>query len=262
VLNKLAGLSSVQRARGVIAASSGNHAQALAYCAREQRLDCVVVMPRGSSPQKVDAAREYGAAIDQECDEAADAVDRAERLAADSGRTLVPAYDDDQVIAGQATIGLELLEQVPDLDLVAVPVSGGGLVAGVALAIKSVRPRVRIVAVEPELAPRLAAALEAGHPVSGGWQTIADGLGAPAIGERCLGLCERYVDEVVQVADGEIIQALQWIYANAKLACEPAGAAAAGAVLAGKVEAGSGVAVIVSGGNVGAGEAAAILGRQ
>jgi threonine dehydratase len=261
VLNKLAGLSPDQRAGGVIAASSGNHAQALAYCAREQGLDCLVVMPRGSSTQKVAAARGYGAAVDQECDDGVDAIERAERLAAQTGRTLVPAYDDDEIIAGQGTIGLELLEQVPDLDVVTVPVSGGGLVAGVALAIKSVRPRVRVVAVEPELAPRLEAALEAGHPVGGSWQTVADGLGAPAIGERCLPLCERYVDEVVHVGDGEIVETLQWIYANAKLACEAAAAAALAALLCERVELrpGARAAAILTGGNIERRKAASFL---
>jgi threonine dehydratase len=252
VLNKLATLGPEQRAHGVIAASSGNHAQALAYCAREQGLDCLVVMPRGSSEQKVAATRGYGATVDRHCDDGMQALEHAERLALASGRTLVPAYDDDAVIAGQGTIGLELLEQIPELDAVIVPVSGGGLAAGVALALKSVRPEIEVVAVEPELAPTLERALDAGRPVQVHPRTMADGLAAPVIGERCLGLCEHHVDEVVHVSDLEIVQAMRWLYANAKLAGEPAGAAALAAVLSRRtgLPPRSRVAAIISGGNV------------
>jgi threonine dehydratase len=261
VLNKLATLAPQQRVNGVITASSGNHAQALAYCAREQGLDCLVVMPRGSSAQKVAAARSYGATIDQNCEDALQAIEHAERLAATTGRTLVPAYDDDAIIAGQGTIGLELIEQVPDLDLVAVPVSGGGLAAGIALALKKTRPKIRVVAVEPELAPTLKCALDAGHPVRIDSLTIADGLSAPIVGERCLGLCERYVDEVVHVSDLEIIESMRWIYANAKLACELAGAAALAALLGRRTCAppGSRVGAIISGGNIEPATAASLL---
>jgi threonine dehydratase len=209
-------------------------------------------MPRDASPQKVAAARSYGAAIDQDSSSGSEAIERAAWLASETGRTLVQAYDDHRIIAGQGTLGLELLEQVPDLDLVVVPVSGGGLVAGVAVAIKSVRPSARIVAVEPELAPTLAHALRAGRPISVESRSLADGLGAPAIGAACFPLCARYVDEVVHVSDLEIVQAMRWIYESAKLACEPAGAAALAALLTHRIplQAGNRVAAIVSGGNI------------
>jgi threonine dehydratase len=252
ILNKLASLSASQRARGVIAASSGNHAQALAACSRAQGIDCLVVMPRDASAQKVEATIAYGAVVDQACVTGAEAIERAERLAAETSRVLIPAYDDLDVIAGQGTVGLELLQQVPDLDLVVVPVSGGGLIAGVAVAVKALRPQARVIAVEPELAPRLELALEAGRPVHVEASTLADGLGAPAIGERCLPLCQRFVDEVVQVSDADIVRGMRWIYANAKLACELAGAAALAALLSPTIEvpAGARVAVVVSGGNI------------
>ena len=131
------------------------------------------------------------------------------------------------MIAGQGTIGLELLEQVPDLDTIVVPVSGGGLIAGIAVAVKALRPRARIVAVEPELAPTLAYALKAGHPVELESRSLADGLGAPSVGALCLELCRDLVDEVAHVSDAEIMVGMRWLYATAKLACEPAGAAAA-----------------------------------
>jgi threonine dehydratase len=261
ILNKLASLSPSQRARGVIAASSGNHAQALAACSRAQGIDCLVVMPRDASAQKIEATLAYGAAVDQACVTSAEAIDRAERLVEETGRVLVPAYDDLDIIAGQGTLGLELLEQVPELDLVIVPVSGGGLIAGVAVAVKARRPQARVVAVEPELAPRLARALAAGRPVQVEAATLADGLGAPAIGERCLPLCQRFVDDVVQVSDADIVRGMQWIYANAKLACEPAGAAALAALLGSALEvpAGARVAAVVSGGNIELATAARLL---
>jgi threonine dehydratase len=209
-------------------------------------------MPQDASPQKVAAARSYGALIDQDSASGAVAIERAVRLAGETGRTLVQAYDDHEIIAGQGTVGLELLEQVPDLDLVVVPVSGGGLIAGIAVAIKSVRPSTRIIAVEPELAPTLAQALKVGGPISVESRSLADGLGAPAIGEVCFPLCERYVDEVIHVSDLEIVQAMQWIYGTAKLACEPAGAAALAGLLTHRIrlEPGDRAAAIVSGGNI------------
>ena len=261
VLAKLASLTAAERRRGVVAASSGNHAQALAFCAAEVGLDCVVVMPASASEQKVAAARDYGATVDQTCATSHDAIERAAALSRATGRILIPAYDDREVIAGQGTIGLELLEQVPGLDTVVVPVSGGGLVAGIAAAVKARRPEVRIVAVEPELAPRLARALAAGQPVEVEPRSLADGLGAPSIGAQCLPLCERLVDEVVHVSELEIVAAFRWLYETAKLACEPAGAAPVAALLAAKtaVRPGGRTVAIVSGGNVDAATAAWLL---
>jgi threonine dehydratase len=261
VLNKLATLTSEERARGLLAVSSGNHAQAVAACAADQGLDCLVVMTKGASDQKAAAATAYGAALDRTAETASEAIALAGELARSTGRVQIPAYDDRHVIAGQGTIGLELFEQAPDLNTVIVPVSGGGLVSGIAVALKSLRPRIRVVAVEAELAPTLALALEAGHPVEFESLSLADGLGAPSVGELCLELCKNLVDETVHVSDPEIVAGMGWLYSAAKLACEPAGAAAAAALLAGRVSVGAGerVVVIVSGGNIDPTTAARLL---
>jgi threonine dehydratase len=264
VLNKLATLTPAERKRGVVTASSGNHAQALAYCAAAEGIDCLVVMPKDASEQKVRAARSYGASVDQESGDGAEAIERAETVGGETGRILIPAFDDPAIIAGQGTIGLELLEQVPDLDVIVVPVSGGGLVSGIAVAVRNAKPEARIVAVESSLAPTLARAMEAGRPVAIDSHTVADGLGAPAVGELCLAICRRHVEEIVQVSDDEIIDAMRWIYENAKLACEPAGAAALAALLEGRVQVDqeTRAAVIVSGGNIELNAAAKLLGAE
>jgi threonine dehydratase len=261
VLNKLAALTGEERSRGVVAASSGNHAQALACCAGDYGLDCLVVMAASASDQKAAAARSYGATVDQSSPTTHDAVRQAEELSRTTGRILIHAYDDVHVIAGQGTVGLELVEQVPDLDTVVVPVSGGGLIAGIAVAVKGQLPRARIVAVEPELAPTLARALEAGRPVELESGSLADGLGAPSIGALCLPLCAGLVDEVVHVSDLEIVQALQWLYESAKLACEPAGAASVAALFGARapLRPGDRTVAVISGGNIDPVSAARLL---
>jgi threonine dehydratase len=252
VLAKLATLTPEERQRGVVAASSGNHAQALAWCAQAFGIECVAVMWDGVSQQKIDATAGYGATVDLVADDGFEASDRALELAATTGMTLVPAYDDLAVMAGQGTIGLEILARVPEVDCVVVPVSGGGLIAGVAVAIKSLRPHAKIVAVEPESSPSLASALSAGHPVPANAASIADALGAPAIGKFCFATVARLVDEVVLVTDDEIREATAWLYLSAKLACEPAGAATTAALLSGHVPTAERqtIVAIVSGGNI------------
>jgi threonine dehydratase len=256
VLNKLASLSPEQRARGVISASAGNHAQALAYCAALEGLDCLMVMWQGASPQKVEATRGYGAAVDQVAGGPADVFDRLHALVEETGRTLVHPFDDPLVIAGHGTVALELAEDVPDLDTLVVPVGGGGLVSGIAAAFAG-----RVVAVEPERAPALHAGLEAGRPVPVEPDSLADGLNAPFAGEMCIALCRAREVESVLVTEDELVEGMRFLYARAKLACEPAGAAAAAAVLGGKValRRGERVGLFVSGGNVDAEKASGIL---
>ncbi len=261
VLGKLATLTQEERHRGVIAASSGNHAQALAYCARELAIPCVAVMWAGVSQQKIDATRGYGATVDLAAVDGFEALDRARELARSNGMTLVPAYDDRAVMAGQGTLGLEVLEQVPDPDAVLVPVSGGGLLAGIAVAVKATRPLTRVIAVEPESSPALALALAAGHPVPAPHSSIADGLGAPSIGALCLAAAAPLVDEVIHVSDDEICHATRWLYQSAKLACEPAGAATTAALLSNRVRLTrtETVVAIISGGNIDPATAAQLL---
>jgi threonine dehydratase len=256
VLNKLASLSDEERGRGVITISAGNHAQAVAWAATAAGIDALVVMWQGASEQKLAATRGYGAVVDLESAGPADAFERLAQLQAETGRTLVHPFDDPVGHAGAGTVGLEILEDVRDVDTILVPVGGGGLVAGIAAAVDC-----RVVAVEPELSPALHEGLKAGHsvPVSPG--SIADGLSAPFAGEQALAVCRARGVESVLVTEGEISDAMRFLYGRAKLACEPAAAVGVAALLSGRIEGGT-VCCVVSGGNVSAQTAAAILGGQ
>ena len=255
-LNKLSSLDAGEKKRGVIAISAGNHAQAVAYAAAEEQVDALVVMWRGASEQKIAATRGYGATVDLEATGPGDAFDRLHDLIESTGRTLVHPFDDPVVIAGAGTVGLEIVEDAPDADAVIVGVGGGGLISGIQTAIGD---RVRVVAVEPETSIALHAAIEHGEPVPVTPASIADGLNAPFAGELPLQVCRDL--ERVLVSEEEIEHAFRLLYERAKLACEPAGAAATAAWLAGRIEAESPV-LVVSGGNVAAATAAAILARR
>jgi len=257
-LNRVAALTPGERERGVVTWSAGNHAQAVAWAAAEEGVDCLVQMWEGVSPLKVEATRGYGATVDLSPPDPAAAYDRVLAVAEEEGRVFVHPHSDPFVVAGHGTLALELLEDVPDLEGVVVGVGGGGLVSGIVTALDG---RARVVAVEPEQARCFSAGLAAGHSVRVETDTIADGLAPPFAGELPISICSGRV-ETVLVTEDEIAEGMRFLYERAKLACEPAGAAAAGAVLAGKVEAGPGVAVIVSGGNVEPRQAAAILRGQ
>ncbi len=261
VLAKLASLSSDEKQRGVVTWSAGNAAQAVAYAAAAEDISCRVFMWRGASELKAAATRGYGAEVDLEGENAAEAHERLLAFAKVSGAVFVHPFDDPALHAGHGSLGLELLEDVPDADVVLVPVGGGGLISGVATAVKGRRPQTRVIGVEPEGSAALSSALAAGEVVRIVPQTIADGLGAPFSGEHCLAVCRERVDEVVLVTDDEIADAMRFLYGRAKLACEPAGAAATAALLARKVaiDPDETAAAIVSGGNVDPQKAAAIL---
>jgi len=261
VLNKLATLSEEEKRRGVISISAGNHAQALAYASAVEGIDALVVMWQTASPMKIAAARGYGATIDTEAPDIPAAFDRLEQLQAETGRTLVHPYDDPLVMAGQGTVGLEIVEDLPDVDVVLVPVGGGGLVSGIATAVKGLRPDARVVAVEPERSPALHASLEAGEPVTVDAMSIADGLNGPYAGANCVRVCTELGVESVLVSEDALEHAFRFVYGRVKLACEVAGAATTAALLEGKVELepGQQVAAVVSGGNVAAKTAVAIL---
>ena len=264
VLTKLAALTEDECARGVIGISAGNHAQALAYGAREAGLSALVVMWADANPAKVAAARAYGAEVDLTAAGPAEAFERLADLIERTHRTLVHPFDDPLVIAGQGPVGLELVEEVPNADVVVVPVGGGGLVSGIATAVKGLLPRARVVAVEPELSPSLHEALKAGRSVPVHPRSIADGLGAPFAGENAVAVCSSLGVESVLVSEEEIEEGFRFLYGRAKLACEPAGAAATAALLAGKIrlEPQESVVAVVSGGNVTAETASAILARR
>ena len=261
VLNKLASLSAEEKAHGVIGISAGNHAQALAYCAALEGLDALVVMWQGASEQKIAATREYGAQVDLVARDPGEAFARLDVLLAETGRTLVHPFDDPLVQAGQGTVGLELVEQVRGAAVVVVPIGGGGLIAGVATAVKGLRPDARVVGVEPEGSRAMHAALEAGDRVEVTPSSIADGLNAPHAGRNALAVVRERVDEVVLVSEAELESAFRLLYTRAKLACEPAGAATTAALVAGKIPGARGetVVLVVSGGNVAAETASAIL---
>jgi threonine dehydratase len=262
VFTRLDALTAEERRAGVIGVSAGNHAQALAYASAREGLDCLVVMWRGTSAAKVAAARGYGATVDLEAAGPAEAFERLEELRGE--RVLVHPFDDPLVIAGQGSVGLELLEDVPAADTVVVPVGGGGLVAGIAVAVKALRPEARVVAVEPERAGALGAALAAGRPVPVTPTSVADGLNAPFAGALPTAICVEHGVEHVTVTEEQVGDAFRLLYERAKLAVEPAGAAGVAALMGGglDVSAASAVAVVVSGGNVAAETASGILGSR
>jgi threonine dehydratase len=257
VLTKLASLSPEEKERGVVTWSAGNHAQAVAWAASSQGIDCLVVMSAGANPRKVAATRGYGATVDLEAPDHAAAHDRLLLLIEETGRTYVPPFDDPHVIAGQGTVGLEIGEDVPDADLLVVPIGGGGLIAGIATAVDT-----RIVGVEPERSAAFSAGLAAGRSVHIELEpTTADGLAPPFAGALNLAIGRERVEEVVLLTEDEIAAGMRLLYSRAKLACEPSGAAATAALLAGKiaVKPGSTVVAVVSGGNADPKVASAIL---
>jgi threonine dehydratase len=261
VLARIESLTAEERKRGVVTWSAGNAAQAVAWAAAAAGIGCRVFMWRTASPLKVAATRGYGADLDLEAENAAEAHERLLAYVEETGAVFVHPFDDPVLHAGHGSLGLELLEDVPEAAAIVVPIGGGGLIAGVAIAVKGVRPDVRVVGVEPEGAATMTEALAAGTVVPTVPKTVADGLAAPFVGEGTLAVCRELVDEVVLVSDGQIEEAFRFLYGRAKLACEPAGAAATAALLAGKVPHARGehVVAVVSGGNVAPETASAIL---
>jgi threonine dehydratase len=264
VLNKLATLTEDEKKRGVISISAGNHAQALAYASAVEDIDALVVMWQTASPMKISAARGYGATIDTEAADIPSAFERLEELIESTGRTLVHPYDDPYVMAGQGTVGLEMLEDVPEADVVLVQVGGGGLISGIATAVKGLSPDARVIAIEPERSPALHESLKAREPVTVEAKSIADGLNGPYAGANCVQVCLELGVESVLVTEVALEEAFRFMYGRMKLACEVAGAATAAALLSGAFvpEPGQTVAAVVSGGNVAPKTAAAILGSD
>jgi threonine dehydratase len=262
--NKLATLTEAERARGVITFSSGNHAQAVARAARLLNARAVIVMPSDAAAIKVAGVERDGAEIVRVGAGSEERRAVAERLAAQHGYVIIPPYDDPAIIAGQGTVGLEIVEDLPELASVIVPVSGGGLSAGIATAVKALRPRARVVGVEPELAADARESLERGELVT--WpaelttRTIADGLRTQSLGRLPFEHLRRYLDEVVTVTEAEIGEAVRALAARARLVAEPSGAAAMAAHLSGRAEADGARVVVVSGGNVDPDRFAALLG--
>ena len=251
-LNALMQLTDEERERGVVTMSAGNHGQGIAFAASMVGTRAVVFMPETAVPAKVDAIRGYGAET-QFVPDMEHIFSLMEAYREEHGLTFVPPYSDPNIIAGQGIAGLEILEDAPDVDAVIVPVGGGGLISGIAMAIKSENPDVRVIGVEPTGSNIVKKSLEAGAPQqSGPIDTIADGLAAPFAGELTQAVIAHYVDEVVLVEDEEIVDAMKLILTRAKVLAEPAGAAATAALLTGKagVSKGSRVVTLLSGGNI------------
>ncbi len=252
--NTIAQLLPEAREHGVVAQSSGNHARAVAWVARRLGLRAVIVMPATAPAPKVAAVRELGVEVELVPADQRDV--RPLELVAAQGLVHVPPYDHPSVIAGQGTIGLELVDQLPDVDVVLVPVSGGGLISGIATAVKSLRPDVTIVGVEPELAADAAESLREGRRVTWDaaltYRTVADGLRTTALGVHTWEHVRRYVDDIVTVSEEQIRDAMRHLALAGRLVVEPSGAVATAAWLSGVVEhpAGATVAAVVSGGSV------------
>ena len=264
-LAKLAALGDACAA-GVVTGSAGNHAQAVAYAARVRGVPCQVFMPEPAPIAKVEAARELGAEVEMVGSSVDEALEAAqERAARGDGVEFVHPFEDPHVIAGQGTLGLELLEQVPDLARVIVPVGGGGLVSGVAIALKSARPAIEVVGVQAASCGPVRGSLAAGKPVPvTSALTIADGIAVKRPGDLTLALIDRWVDDVVAVEEDEVAEAMVFLMERAKLVVEGAGAVGVAALLSGRLtasEAGTTV-VVLSGGNVDAGLLAEVARRH
>jgi threonine dehydratase len=249
--NFLAQLSPSERARGVIAPSSGNHAQAVALAAKLFDVRAVVVMPTNVTPAKRGGAERLGARIELAGTTTQDRMDRAVELMETEGLTLVPPYDHEWIIAGQGTAGLEIVADLPDVEMVLVPVGGGGLSAGVATAIKLRAPNARVIGVEPAGAPKLSRAREAGRPVRlASTSGLADGLLAVEVGGLTFAHHERYVDDVVQVEDAALRCAMRLLLDRMKLVAEPSGAITVAALMEGVVQPRGKTVALLSGGNI------------
>jgi threonine dehydratase len=254
--NRISVLSAEERGRGVVAHSSGNHAQAVAYAARALNTRAVIVMPRGAPRVKLDATAALGAEIVLVGPDSAERSRRAEELAEEHGYVPVPPYDDEVLMAGQGTIGAEILEDLPEVESVLVPVSGGGLIGGISAAIKLSRPEVRVIGVEPELAADARASLESGELVEFTAdqvsRTVADGLRVQRLGDAPFEHVRAFVDDIVTVTEEEILEAMRRLALRVRLVAEPSGAVTFAAHLfhAEELPSSRFTVAVLSGGNV------------
>lgn len=252
-LNTLVQLSDDARSRGVVTVSAGNHAQALAWAAQAAGVQCTVVMPATAAATKVAASAGYGATVIQH-GTSMDAFQRAHELAAEHGFTFVHPFDADHTIEGTGTVSLEIFEQTTAPDVVVIPIGGGGLISGMAVAIKEASPATRVIGVEPETSSVMRQSVDADKAIrlAAMTPTIADGLAAPMAGERNFEIVRRYVDDVVLVSEAEIADAMAFLMTRCKLVAEGAGAAATAALLSGRLplQPSDHVVAMVSGGNV------------
>jgi threonine dehydratase len=253
--NRLAALTPEQRAAGVVAASAGNHAQGVAFAARELGIPATIFTPVGVALPKLQATRHYGADVVLRGHSVEEALSAAKDFAARTGAVFIPPFDHPAVIAGQGTLGLEILDQVPDVDTVVVPIGGGGVIAGIALAVKGVAERlgrtIRVIGVQAENAAAYPSSIRAGEPVTVSTKpTIADGIAVARPGELNFPIIRDHVDEIVTVSDDDTARALLVLLERAKLVVEPAGAVGVAAIMAGHVRDTGRTVVLLSGGNI------------
>ena len=251
-INKLTSLSKEELSKGVIAASAGNHAQGVAYSSKRLNVPCTIVMPKGAPLSKIQATKSYGAEIVLEGDVFDDALSHAMELSEKQGLTLVHTFDDDEIIAGQGTIGLEILEQLPDVEAIICPVGGGGLIAGIAVAVKEKNPNVKIYGVEASACPSMTQSLLEKKPITvHSVPTVADGIAVKKPGVRNLEITQKYVDDIVIVDELEMIRTMFMLLERNKLLVEGSGASSLSALLYEKLNIkGKKVVALLSGGNV------------
>jgi len=251
-LNKFALMPEDQKRRGVVCSSAGNHAQGVALAAQIHGIRAVVCMAENATPSKIAATRGYGAEVVLHGSIWDEANEKAKELVQRDGLTYVHPFDDEQLIAGQGTLGLEIAQDWPEVDAVVVPIGGGGLISGVAMAIKSHNPRVRVIGVESSDGPAMKRSVDAGRLETIDCRTVIDGLRVRRVGEINFSVVQRFVDDIVTLPDAEIFEAVLWVMERCKLVAEGAAAAPVAALLHGLIAlpAGSRVAAVLSGGNV------------
>jgi threonine dehydratase len=251
-LNKFALMPDEQKKRGVVCSSAGNHAQGVALAAKIHGIRAVVCMAKNATPSKVAATKGYGAEVVLHGNIWDEANEKAKELVRTEGLTYVHPFDDEQLIAGQGTLGLEIVQDWADVDAVVVPIGGGGLISGVSMAVKSHNPKIRVIGVESSDGPAMKASIEAGRLETIDCRTIIDGLRVRRAGEINFSVVQRFVDEIVALPDKDIFEAMIWVMERCKLVVEGAAAAPVAALLHGlvKLPPGSRVAAVLSGGNV------------
>jgi len=248
--NKMSYLTEAERARGVIAMSAGNHAQAVAYHARKLGIPAVIVMPETTPSTKVERTRSHGAQVVLSGETLADSQVTAEAMVKEKGYILIHPYDDDRIIAGQGTIGIEMLEDEPGLDCIVVPIGGGGVISGISIAAKHIRPQIEMMGVEVKLYPSMYHALR-GQPARCGGSTLAEGIAVKNVTERTIAICKQYVDDVRLVGESDIERAVMAYLGHQKTLAEGAGAAGLAAVLADPAHfRGRKVGLVLCGGNI------------
>jgi len=248
---KIKSLSDEEKKRGVVAASAGNHAQGMAFASSLEKISCTIVMPKNASPAKVAATRGYGANVVLEGINYDEAFAKAKEIAKETGATLIHAFDDPQIIAAQGVIGLEILDDLPDVDEIYVPIGGGGLAAGTLIAIKEKNPNIKVIGVQSRSFPSMYESLKQGSlTTSGGERTIADGISVKIPGQLTFDIISELIDEIVLVDDTEITKAMFLLMERMKFVVEPAGAASLAYLISKKPAPGKKVVAILAGGNV------------